>query len=136
MNAKVSFLALIVVAAASACSGSALSPCPLPAQPAFYMIAPSPGATGVPDSLSAIYFGGFGPDRVTLSGGTQTIALTLEPVPTPTPTPQGALPESVALLSTTLLPSTAYSLTYNWTISGQNCASQSGTATVGTFTTQ
>ncbi len=135
---KCAGLALVVVAVGAACSGNgaALPPCALPLQPVFAMIDPSPGATGVPDNLGEIVFEGFGPSRVTLTGGTQTIALTLVPAPTPTPTPQGALPQSIAALSTPLSASTNYTASYTVTISGSACASQSYTADAGSFTTE
>jgi hypothetical protein len=135
---KYAGLAFVVVAAGAACSGNGttLPTCPVPLQPVFAMIDPSPGATGVPDNLGEIVFEGFGPKRVTLTGGTQTIALTLEPAPTPTPTPQGALPQLIAALSTPLSASTTYTAKYTATVSGSDCASRSYTADAGSFTTQ
>jgi hypothetical protein len=135
---KYAGLSVIVVAVGAACSGngSTLPPCPLPVQPIFAMIDPSPGATGVPDNLSDIVFEGFGPGHVTLSGGTQTTVLTLEPAPTPTPTPQDGIPQFIAALSTPLLASTNYTASYIVTTSGSNCASGSYTPDAGSFTTK
>jgi hypothetical protein len=131
-------VALIVIATATACGGGGgnLPYCPAPLQPVFTMISPAQGATGVADNLSQIVFEGFGPNQVTLAGGTQSQVLTLQPAPTPTPTPQGALPQSTAAISTPLLASTTYTLTYSYTTSGGNCTPQTYTPEVGSFTTK
>ena len=131
-------LALIVVAAGVGCSGNsaALPPCPPMGLPLFAMIGPSPGATGVPDNLSEIVFEGFPVGPVTLTGGTQTIDLTLVPAPTPTPTPQNANTQSIAALSTSLLAGTTYTASYTYTDSGKDCSSQTDTFDAGSFTTK
>jgi hypothetical protein len=139
--AKCAGVALIMVAAATACSGTNLPACsfgyPGPiGPPIFYMVSPSPGATNVPDNLSSIAFAGFGPNDLMLTGGSQSIALKLEPAPTPTPTPEGALPQSVAALSTVLSASTTYTAKYNVTLSYSGCTSHTYTIAVGSFTTQ
>jgi hypothetical protein len=132
-------LAVFVVAGAAACGGGTTLPrCPplaLPI-PAFYMVYPSPGATGVPDSLSDIVFAGSPVGSVTLAGGTQTIALTLEPAPTPTPTPQGGLPQSIAALSMRLSGRTTYTVLETYNVGGSNCSAPTGIFSVGSFTTQ
>jgi hypothetical protein len=131
-------LALMTVAAATACGGTPLPTCSVPVQPAFDMVSPAPGATGVPDNLSEIVFAGFGPGSgVKLVAGAQTIALgTLEPAPTPTPTPQGALLEYIAAVPTPLSAATTYTVEYTYTVSGSNCAPFTSTPTLGSFTTQ
>jgi hypothetical protein len=93
------------------------------------MISPSPGATGVSDNLSNIIFSEGGADPLTLSGGGQTIPLTLEPDATPTP----AGSQLSAALSAPLLPSTTY--TVKMTFAAGPCSS-GGTQTLGSFTTQ
>lgn len=129
-------LALVVVAAVAACTGNKLPPCVGPAVPVFAMIDPSPGATDVSDNLGEIVVEGFGPNDLTLRGGSQTIALTLEPAPTPTPTPQDGVPQSIAAISAPLLASTTYTVTYPYTDNGKDCAPVSGTASLGSFTTK
>lgn len=105
------------------------------------MTDPSPGATDVPDDLSEIVFEGFGaPNHLSLTGGTQKIALTLEPAPTPTP--QDALPQFIATLSTPLLASTKYTASFSvgamrgTTASGAACISPGYADRVGSFTTK
>ncbi len=135
---KFAALALMLVAAATACGGAPLPTCSVPVQPAFDMVDPAPGATDVPDNLSDIVFAGSGPSSgIKLTAGTQTITLgTLEPAPTPTPTPQGALPQWIAAVPTPLSAATAYTVEYTYTVSGSNCASFTSTPTLGSFTTQ
>ena len=131
-------LAFIVVAAVVACSGAPLPTCPVPVQPAFGMVDPSPGATDVPDNLSDIVFAGSGPSSgIKLIAGAQTIALgNLLPAPTPTQTPQGELPLWTAAVPTPLSAATTYTVEYTYTISGNDCASFTSTPTLGSFTTQ
>jgi hypothetical protein len=144
---KCAGLALVIVAAAAACSG-AEAPCqppfPPPVQPVlpFNMIYPSPGATDVPDNLSGVEFAGYPPTHTSfrLTAGAQTVALaTLAPVPTPTPTPEDALPQWVAGLSTTLSADTTYAVKYtvSTSYSGNNCSTvhNTNTVTAGSFTT-
>ncbi len=136
--AKFVALAIMVVAAVVACGGAPLPTCSVPVQPAFDMIDPSPGATGVPDNLSDIVFAGSGPTSgIRLTAGAQTITLgTLEPAPTPTPTPQGALPQWIAAVPTPLSSATTYTVEYTYTVSGNGCASFTSTPSLGSFTTQ
>jgi hypothetical protein len=137
-RAKFAALAILVVAAATACGGTSLPTCSVPVQPAFDMVSPAPGATNVPDNLSDIVFAGFGPTSgIKLVAGAQTIVLgTLEPAPTPTPTPQGALLEYIAAVPTPLSAATTYTVEYTYTVSGSDCASFTSTPTLGSFTTQ
>jgi hypothetical protein len=131
-------VALVVVTAVAACSGSstALPACPPLVIPAFYLVSPSAGATGVPDNLREIVFAGFPLGPVKLTGGTQSIALKLEPAPTPTPTPENALPQSIARLAAPLSASTTYTAKYTYTVSGNDCSPWTATFVAGSFRTQ
>jgi hypothetical protein len=116
-------LALILLASVTACGSTGNLPfCPTPPQPAFAMVNPSPGATGVSDTLSQIVFSGSGPSQVTLSGGTQTLTLTVT--------------QSVATISTPLQAKTLYTVSYTYTSSGSDCTPQTFTVEPGSFTTQ
>jgi hypothetical protein len=138
---KCAVVALVVVAAAcAACSSSstrlpACLPIPMPI-PAFFLVSPSPGATGVPVNLSSITFAGYPLGKVSLTGGGKTIPLTLQPAPTPTPTPVNALPQSIATLSKPLSASTTYTANQSYTNSGNNCSPWTATVSAGSFTTQ
>jgi hypothetical protein len=135
-------LALVILAAAAACTGGStpLPPCALPElQPVFFMSYPSPGASAVPDNLGSIVFDGYPTSsNFRLTTGTQTIALgTLEPVPTPSGVPAGALSQWFAPLPAPLSPKTTYTVFSTWSVSGSsNCAGQTGTYVFGSFTTQ
>jgi hypothetical protein len=83
-----------------------------------------------------IVFAGFWPTQLKLTGGTQSLTLSLEPAPTPTPTPLNALPQSFAPIPAPLLARTIYTVEYNTTFGGNNCMPQTSATVVGSFTTK
>jgi hypothetical protein len=136
---RIGGLALIAVASGlAACGGGGNLPfCQTGTNPylaPLTMTSPSPGATGVPDNLSAIDLEGFGASQVMLVGGTQNLSLTLTPV-VPSTAPDG-IPQWIAPISTPLLAATTYTVKYTYTTSGSDCTSQTFTAVQGSFATQ
>jgi hypothetical protein len=132
-------LVLIAAAAVAACGGANQPICATPPIPAFYMIYPSPGATGIPDNLSEISFGGTASGSVALVNGTQVTALTLvaqSPVPQPSGQPPGSFPSYIATLSAPLSASTTYTVKETVTFSGGSCVPYTSVSSLGSFTTQ
>lgn len=113
------------------------------AMPLFELVAPAPGATAVPDTVTSLVFAGT-PERDTtiiVSANGQTVAeiTSLLPLPAPTSGNPTQSPEYSASLPSALSAATTYTVIYRFTApnpTGDTCAPSMDSIALGSFTTQ